>query len=65
MSNEVGVTMNGYVAFYKNRRIEVRASTSLEAQNTAAAIFGARKSYEVTVVLAEIMGEPVTHVAVN
>lgn len=56
--------MNGYVCFYKGRRIEVRAATSLAAQEMAAVEFGAKKSYEVTVVLAERAdGSAVVHVA--
>ena len=55
--------MNTYVAFYKSKRLEVSADTSYEAQTKAAAAFRARKSYEVTVVLAEKDGEQVTHTA--
>jgi hypothetical protein len=57
--------MNGYVCFYRGKRIEVYAATSREAQTIAAAKFKARKAYEVTVVLAEKTGEPVTHTAVD
>ena len=53
--------MNGYVCFYKNQRIEVRAPTSYAAQQEAARLLKARKSHEVTVVLAEKNGEQVTH----
>jgi hypothetical protein len=53
--------MNGYIAFYKGKRIEVYANTSYEAQVKAAAELKAKKSYEVTVVLAERNGEQVTH----
>ena len=53
--------MNGYKAFYKGREIEVRATTSYEAQTVAAALFKARKAYDVTVMLCEKAGEPVTH----
>jgi hypothetical protein len=54
--------MNGYVCFWRGKRIEVRAATSYEAQRAAAAIFKARKAYEVTVVLAEKDdGKPVVH----
>jgi hypothetical protein len=53
--------MNGYIAYYKNRSLEVLASSSYEAQKKAAAVFKSRKSYEVEVVLAEKDGEPVTH----
>ena len=53
--------MNGYVAIYKGRRIEVHADSSYRAQQIAAAQFRARKSFEVTVMLAEKDGQPVTH----
>lgn len=53
--------MNGYIAFYKGRKAEVHADTSYEAQKKAAALFKARKSYEVSVVLAEKNSEQVTH----
>jgi hypothetical protein len=53
--------MNGYIAFYRGKQIEVHAATSYEAQQKAAATFKARKSYEVTVVLAERDGQQVTH----
>ena len=54
--------MNGYIAFYKGRRIEVTAETSYQAQQIAAVRFRAKHSYDVTVVLAEKDGKPVTHV---
>ena len=57
--------MNGYVAFYRDRRTEVYADTTLEAQRKAAQFFKARKSYEVTVMLAEKNGEAVVHGAVE
>lgn len=57
--------MNGYICFYKGKRIEVRANTSYAAQTEAAKIFKAKKAYEIQVVLAEKNGEIVTHVAVN
>jgi hypothetical protein len=53
--------MNGYIAFYKGRKAEVHADTAYEAQQKAVALFKARKSYEVTVVLAEKNGQQVTH----
>lgn len=53
--------MNGYIAFYKEKQIEVMAETSYAAQQKAAQAFKARKPYEVTVVLAEKNGEQVTH----
>ena len=45
--------MRTYQAFYKNRVITVTASTSYEAQLKAAAVFKARKSYDVAIVLAD------------
>lgn len=53
--------MNGYIAFYKGKQIEVHAENSYQAQQKAAEKFKAKKSYEVTVVLAEKDGEPVVH----
>ncbi len=53
--------MNGYIAFYRGKKIEVHAETSYKAQQLAAQQFKAKKSYEVTVVLAEKQGELVTH----
>lgn len=53
--------MNGYKAFYRGKTHEVRASTSREAQEKAAAFFRARKVWEVSVVLCERNGEQVTH----
>jgi hypothetical protein len=50
-----------YLAFYKDKKIEVYADTSYEAQKKAAEVFKAKKSYEVTVVLAEKNGETITH----
>lgn len=55
--------MNGYIAFYKGKQLEVYAPSSYEAQQKAAALFKARKSYEVTVMLAEKDGQQVTHTA--
>ena len=53
--------MNGYLAFYKGKQIEVHAATSLEAQTKAATIFKARKQYQVIVMLCEKSGEQVIH----
>lgn len=53
--------MNGYICFYKGKKIEVLAESSYQAQAKAAAQFKAKKSWEVTVVLAEKNGEQVTH----
>jgi hypothetical protein len=54
----IGSGKNGYVAFYKGKRIEVYADTMYEAQKTASQHFKARKDYDVNVVLAEIDGKP-------
>lgn len=57
--------MNGYVAFYRGKRIEVLSDTSYHAQLKAAELFRAKKSYEVSVMLAEKDGKQVTQVAVD
>lgn len=54
---------NGYKAFYKGKTLDVYANTSYEAQQLAAIQFKAKKSYDVTVVLCESMGEQITHAA--
>lgn len=51
----------GYLCFYKNRRMEVYASSIYAAQLIAAKHLGAKKSWEVTVMLAERNGEVVVH----
>jgi hypothetical protein len=60
------MTMNGYVAFYDRKRIEVHADTMSQAIGKAVAEFqkGTRKkvrSGEVAIALAEREGEQVTH----
>ncbi len=55
----------GYVAFWRGKRTEVYANTSLEARDLAAKKFGAKKAYEVNVVLAEKDGKPVIHTPTN
>ena len=45
--------MNGYIAMYKGKKLEVYASTIYEAQKKAAEMFKAKKSYEVAVYLCE------------
>lgn len=52
--------MNGYKAFYRRKTLEVYADSSYEAQTKAAKSFGAKKSYEVTVVLCEKNGGQVS-----
>lgn len=53
--------MNGYKCFYKGKTIEVYADTTYQAQQKAAALFKAKKSYEVTVMLCELRGEQYVH----
>lgn len=43
-----------YQAYYKGRVIQVEASISYQAQIRAAEIFGARKTYQVSVILADV-----------
>jgi hypothetical protein len=57
--------MNTYIAFWRNKQIEVEAQTSYEAQKRAAAHFKARTSYEVTVVIAQKDGQPVVHLPLD
>ena len=57
--------MNGYVCFYKGKKMEVYADSSYEAQKKAAQAFRAKKSYDVTVVLAEKNNKPVVHTFVD
>jgi hypothetical protein len=52
--------MNGYIAIYKNKQIEVYANTSYEAQKIAAAKFKSKKTYLVDVYLCEKDGKQVT-----
>ncbi len=61
--------MNGYIAYYGNDRVEVHADTTIAARDRAIAIFQKQnprrriKPFEVSVMLAEKNGTPVTHVA--
>lgn len=53
--------MNGYVCFYKGKRIEVYADSIFAAQQQGATLLKAKRAYEVAVVLAEVDGEAVVH----
>lgn len=55
--------MNGYVCFYKGKRKEVHAASTLEAQEKAAVLFKAKKSWEITTMLAEKGNKKVVHIA--
>ena len=46
--------MRTYKAFYRGKEIEVTADTSYDAQQKAAKILKAKKSYDVTVVLCDV-----------
>jgi hypothetical protein len=53
----IGNGKNGYVAFYKGKKVDVNADTMYGAQKTAAKYFNAKKEYDVNVVLAEVDGK--------
>ncbi len=54
--------MNDYIVIDKhNRRGHVQADTSYEAQQKGARMMGAKKSYDITVVLVAKDNEPVVH----
>lgn len=55
--------MNGYVCFYKQKRIEVRAESTYAAQKKAAEILrvSERNRYKITVTLAEKDGQQIVH----
>lgn len=48
-------TERPYIAFYKGKQIEVKATSSYEAQQKAAVEFKAKKAYEVIVMLADVV----------
>lgn len=54
--------MNGYIAFWKGKRIEVHADTAYAAQQKATEFFGKRcKRWDVSVVVVELRGVQVVH----
>lgn len=55
--------MNGYIAFYNQKRIELHAADQFEAKKKAIELFKAPKSkqHTVYVMLAEKDGKPVVH----
>jgi hypothetical protein len=58
--------MNEYKAFYGNKQpIDVYAGSSYAAQLRAATVWNLKPSQrcKITVVLAQLNGEPVTHIA--
>jgi len=50
--------MRTYIAFYKGKTVEVQADSSYNAQQLAAKLFKAKKSYEITVMLSDIVHNP-------
>ncbi len=53
--------MNKYVAFWRQKSVVVEANTSFEAQEKAAVLLKAKKSWEITTMLAEKDGKPYVH----
>jgi len=53
--------MYGYKAFFKNKEIEVYASSSYQAQVKAMEQFKTKKGHMISIVLCELKGEQVTH----
>lgn len=54
--------MNGYKCFYNDKELDVWADTTLEAQEKAAKLFKAKKSWKVHVRLCELNGKQVIHI---
>lgn len=54
---------NSYLAYYRGKQTEVNARTSLEAQQLAAQQWRVKKAWDVTIVLVEKNGKPVSHIA--
>jgi hypothetical protein len=61
MDDKMEENMNGYVCFYKGKRVEVYATTTHNAQIQAAQMLKAKRSYDVSVTLAEKNGQSVVH----
>lgn len=53
--------MNKYICLYKGKKFEISADTSYSAQKICAQENRIKKSYEITVVLAEKNGTTVIH----
>ena len=55
--------MNGYIAHWSGRRIEIRAATLYDAKKRAAELLRvpAKQQHMIAVLLAEKDGAPVTH----
>lgn len=59
--------MNSYIAFYKDKRVEVKATSSYEAQVDAQKLLKIKDSqrYQITVVLAMKDDRQVTHLPLD
>ena len=63
--------MNGYICFYRGERHEVYADTPLQAQEAVREVVQKKyprrkvKGWDISVTLAELNGEQVTHRAVD
>lgn len=55
--------MNGYIAYYGGKKLELYAETKLAAQQEAAKFFKAKKAYDVAVVLCEVKGKQYVNTA--
>ena len=53
--------MAKYICFWRGNEVEITANSSYDAQQKAQKHFGAKKGYEIAVVLSELNGEQVTH----
>ena len=53
--------LNGYIGFYKGKKYEIYSDTTYHAQQEIAKKYKIKKPYEITVMLAEKGGKPVTH----
>ena len=52
--------MNSYICFYKNKQKMIYADTAFEAQEKAAILFKAKKSWEIHTVLVKVKDRPIT-----
>ena len=57
--------MNGYIAFYNDKRIEIYADTLYDARLKAEVAFNAhgKKAWKINIMLAECNGKQVVHIA--
>jgi len=53
--------MNGYIAIYKCKKIEVLADSIYQAQQKAQSIFKCKKGYDINIMLAEVDHKQVIH----